>query len=277
MTVKNRMDGPILTAMYKVVLPRAEMAVRSITGSSGHGPLSVVQNPNRRAFTENTENTPLMSASSRLDLNSDQDRIDEARDIENFEDGDFLALKPNYDRRAHTHHSYFEFFTQCFVRKICDFALQIRSQLVFITLLPVRGTNSRVNLHFTFNNFCRRDQNRTVVDISLGFYTINSSVRPEQKSVERKLLNFPNEQSWVQKNDLGNSNILNTHNDKSVAVSKTYVSFRNFLGYLDSVDKFWKQCSLVKSHSTNNTAIWKLYRYHGKAMLGHVHYSCCSN
>ena len=45
---------------------------------------SVIQNPDRRDFTGNTENTPFMSASSRLDLNIDQDRIDESRDIENF-------------------------------------------------------------------------------------------------------------------------------------------------------------------------------------------------
>ena len=47
-----------------------------------------------------------MSASSRLDLNIDQDRIDETRAIENLEDGDFPTLKPNYDRRAHTHHTF---------------------------------------------------------------------------------------------------------------------------------------------------------------------------
>ena len=46
-----------------------------------------------------------MSASSRLHLNIDQDRNDETRDVENFEDGDFPALTHNYDRRAHTHHS----------------------------------------------------------------------------------------------------------------------------------------------------------------------------
>ena len=90
--------------MDKVVFPRVEMDVRSITGSLGHGTDSVVPNPDWRDFTGNTENTRLMSASSRLDLYMDQVRIDETRDIENFEDGDFPALKPKYDRRAHTHH-----------------------------------------------------------------------------------------------------------------------------------------------------------------------------
>ena len=68
------------------------MAVRSIAGSSRHGPNSTVQNPDRRDFIGNTENTPFKSASSRLDVNIDQDRIDESHDVENFEDGDFPAL-----------------------------------------------------------------------------------------------------------------------------------------------------------------------------------------
>ena len=66
------MHDTILTAMDNVVIARVEMAMRSITGSSRHGPNSVVQNSDRGDFTGNTENTPLMSASSRLDLNIDQ-------------------------------------------------------------------------------------------------------------------------------------------------------------------------------------------------------------
>ena len=46
-----------------------------------------------------------MSASSRLDSKIEQDKIDETRDIENFEDGDFPAWRPNYDRGAHVHHT----------------------------------------------------------------------------------------------------------------------------------------------------------------------------
>ena len=53
--------------------------------------------------TGNTANTPLMSASRRIDLNFDQDAKDETRNVENFEDGDFSALKRNHDRRAHAH------------------------------------------------------------------------------------------------------------------------------------------------------------------------------
>ena len=103
-TVENRMHDAVLTVMDNVVIPRVEMAVRSTTGSSGHGATSTVQNPDRSDFIGKTENTPLKLASSRLDLIVDRDRIDENRDIENFEDGDFPALRPNYDRQAHAHH-----------------------------------------------------------------------------------------------------------------------------------------------------------------------------
>ena len=104
-TVKNCMHDAILTAMYKMVIPRVAMAVSSITGSSGHGRNSEVQNPDRRSFLRSAGNTPLMSASDRLDLNTNQNRNDETRHEKNFEDGDFPALRSNHDRRTQAHHS----------------------------------------------------------------------------------------------------------------------------------------------------------------------------
>ena len=65
MTVENRMHDAILTAIDNVVIPRVEMAVKSITSSARHGTSSDVQNPDRRDFLGNIRNTPLMSASSR--------------------------------------------------------------------------------------------------------------------------------------------------------------------------------------------------------------------
>ena len=85
------MQDAILTAINDVVIRRVEMAVRSITGSSGNGRNSIVQNPDGKDFTGNTKNTPLRSASSRLDLNIEHDEIAETRDIDNSEDGDFSA------------------------------------------------------------------------------------------------------------------------------------------------------------------------------------------
>ena len=104
MTVENRMHDAILTAIDNMVFSKVEMAVKSITGSTGYWTNREVQNPDLRDFLGNIRNIPLMSASRRVDLNTNQDRNDETRNDEDFEDGDFPALKPNYDRRAHAHH-----------------------------------------------------------------------------------------------------------------------------------------------------------------------------
>ena len=62
MAIKNRVHDAILTAVDNVVIPRVEMAVRSFTKSSRQGPNRLVQNPDFKDFSGNTENTPLMSA-----------------------------------------------------------------------------------------------------------------------------------------------------------------------------------------------------------------------
>ena len=46
-----------------------------------------------------------MMASSRTDLNFDQNRNDETRDVEIFEKNVFPELSPNHDRQSHSHHS----------------------------------------------------------------------------------------------------------------------------------------------------------------------------
>ena len=105
MIVENRMHGAILTAIDNVVIPRIEMAVKLITGSTGHGMNSEVLNPDQRDFLGNIRNTLLISASSRLNFDNELHRNDETGNDEDFEDGNFPALKPNYDRRAHADHS----------------------------------------------------------------------------------------------------------------------------------------------------------------------------
>ena len=95
MVVENWVDDAILTAMGNVVIPKFEMAVKSIAESSGRGPSSMLQNPDKKNFSKNTENTALMSPSSQVDLILDQYRNVETRFVENFKDGDFPALRPN--------------------------------------------------------------------------------------------------------------------------------------------------------------------------------------
>ena len=64
----------------------------------------MVQNPDRKEFTGFIENTTLGSVSSQTDFYFDQDRNDEARDVENFDYGDFSAFRTDYDRPACAHH-----------------------------------------------------------------------------------------------------------------------------------------------------------------------------
>ena len=52
----------------------------------------------------NIRNTPLISASSRLDIDNELNRNDETRKDVDLEDADFPALKPNSDRGEHARH-----------------------------------------------------------------------------------------------------------------------------------------------------------------------------
>ena len=81
--VENRVRDAVLTAMDNVVFLRVEMTERSVSGSSRLDLSSVVQNPDQRDFSGNTENTTVMSAASLVDLNIDQDGNDETHNIEN--------------------------------------------------------------------------------------------------------------------------------------------------------------------------------------------------
>ena len=65
------------------------MAVKSFTGLTVHGTNSEVQNPDRKVFLGNIRNTPLMSASSKLELDNELNRNDETRN--DVEDSDFPA------------------------------------------------------------------------------------------------------------------------------------------------------------------------------------------
>ena len=64
MALENRMQDAIFTAMDNVIIPRVEMAVRSIMESPGRGLSSVVQNPDQKDVKGNLEITPLKSAST---------------------------------------------------------------------------------------------------------------------------------------------------------------------------------------------------------------------
>ena len=66
MTIENSLHDAILTAIGNVVIPRVEMAVKSIAGKAGHGTSSAVQNRDRRDFLGNIGDTALMSFPAHL-------------------------------------------------------------------------------------------------------------------------------------------------------------------------------------------------------------------
>ena len=70
-TVENRVRDLILITIDNLSQPRVEMAVRSITESSGRGQSSVVQNFDRRDLSGNKENGPLLTASRPVNLSID--------------------------------------------------------------------------------------------------------------------------------------------------------------------------------------------------------------
>ena len=75
--------------MDTMVLLQVERALRTITESLGRGPVKVVRNLDQITFTGSTENTRLMPAFRREDLDVNQDRKTETRHVENTEDGVF--------------------------------------------------------------------------------------------------------------------------------------------------------------------------------------------
>ena len=104
----------MLTAIYCVVMPRVEMAVRSIFGSSGRGPNIIVQYPDQRDLTGNMEDTPRMAGSSRIDLNINQTRNNIGTESsKSFDNGNLLALTFSYNQQMHAHRTLFKVNSMC--------------------------------------------------------------------------------------------------------------------------------------------------------------------
>ena len=113
MTIKNRMHDATLTAIDNIVIPRVVTAIKSIIGSTRHGTNSDVQNCDQLDFIGKIRNTSLLPASSCLDLDAEINRRnDESCSNVDCKDGNFPALKHNYDRREHAHHRKLVPFTQ---------------------------------------------------------------------------------------------------------------------------------------------------------------------
>ena len=91
--------------MGTLVMPRVEIAMRSITGSSRIGQNSVIKHSDPGDFSGSMESIPLLMVYRCTDPNISHNRSDETRKSEIFEVGDFAALKSKYYRLTHTHHN----------------------------------------------------------------------------------------------------------------------------------------------------------------------------
>ena len=92
--VQNRMHDLILTAMNSVVMPIVGMAVKLITGSSRHGPNSIVQNPDQKDFLSGMDDIPLLTIYSRTDLNINDNENNETWNSEwQYRDWHFSGSK----------------------------------------------------------------------------------------------------------------------------------------------------------------------------------------
>ena len=79
-TTKIRMHDPILSPMDNLVIPRVELAIRSVNTSSTRNPSSVMLDSNQKDSSVKTDGLQ-MTASSRYNSNSKLDGIGETRDI----------------------------------------------------------------------------------------------------------------------------------------------------------------------------------------------------
>ena len=77
-TFKARVYDAILAEMHSLVILRVELVLKSINVSSERDPGSAVLNRDQRDFSENADGF-LITASCRLDSNTDLNRIDETR------------------------------------------------------------------------------------------------------------------------------------------------------------------------------------------------------
>ena len=102
-TVETRVQGAVLTAIENLVIPRIELAMKSVNASTERVEVSVVLNPDQRDFSGNIESLQL-TASSRLNSHTNLNRFDETRGNITVESGDLLVNGRNIDRQTHTHH-----------------------------------------------------------------------------------------------------------------------------------------------------------------------------
>ena len=104
-TVETRMQGAVLFAIENLLIPRVELAMKSVNASSGREVGSVVLDPDQRDFSGNMEGLR-MTASSRTNSHKDLNRINETRCNITVEGGRWLVGQRKNYWPANTHSSH---------------------------------------------------------------------------------------------------------------------------------------------------------------------------
>ena len=101
-TVEDRIQKAILTAIDNIVAPKIELAIMSISASSGRDVTSVSVNSERREHTG--INASFENASGNNDTQVISKVNDETRHSITEEVSDLSVLETHFDRQPHTHH-----------------------------------------------------------------------------------------------------------------------------------------------------------------------------
>ena len=103
-TVETTVQDAVLTSIESFIIPRIELAMKSVNASSGHGVGSVMLDPLEEYFSGNIEGLQ-MTSSSRINSHIYLNGIDETRGNITVEEGDLLVNERNFERHTHTHSS----------------------------------------------------------------------------------------------------------------------------------------------------------------------------
>ena len=101
-TVEDRIQNAILTAIDNIVAPKIELAIRSISASSGRDVTSVSVNSERREHAG--INASFENASGNNDMQVISKVNDETRHSITEEVSELSVPETHFDRQPHTHH-----------------------------------------------------------------------------------------------------------------------------------------------------------------------------
>ena len=103
-TVETFVRVAVLTALELLLIPRLELAMKSVNASSGPDVNSVVPDPDQRKFSGYIESLQ-MTASSRISSKTEPNNIYETLSYISVEKVELSVSHRNFDPQTHTHGS----------------------------------------------------------------------------------------------------------------------------------------------------------------------------